>query len=565
MAGTVKRKIRLGTLFFFFLLLLSGGIGIYYLVRLKDDAKLILTNNYESLDYCHTMQRALDSIGTDREKYLVVFDSALKKQERNITEPGEQNATVSLREQFQLLSKGEKALISRNKIDEQLQTILAVNMTAIEKKNKIAEATAEKALTYISIISAIIFIVALTFSFNFPSIITGPINDFREAIRQIADKNYKHRVNITSKDEFGQMATAFNAMAERLEYFESSNLNKLIFEKARAEAVINSLKDASIGINRNNTILFANQQALQLLGLKAEETIGRPVADLSARNDLLRFLIADETNKPFKIVVDGKENYYTKEVIEVSQSDTTSKVIVLKNITSFKELDVAKTNFIATISHELKTPLASSDFSLKLLEDNRVGQLTAEQKDLVQQLKNDNQRMLRILSELLNMSQVEAGKIQLTMQVVNPKSVVDASVQAVYSAAKEKQITVVQKIDDDLPVIKTDPDKINWVLNNFLTNAIKYSPEESEVMISVEHNNSSISFSVADKGQGIDEQYLGRIFERYFQVPGRSDKKGSGIGLAICKEFIEAMNGKIWVKSRTGEGSVFGFDLPLVV
>jgi len=565
MAGTVKRKIRLGTLFFFFLLLLSGGIGIYYLVRLKDDAKLILTNNYESLDYCHTMQRALDSIGTDREKYLVVFDSALKKQERNITEPGEQNATVSLREQFQLLSKGDKALISRNKIDEQLQTILAVNMTAIEKKNKIAEATAEKALTYISIISAIIFIVALTFSFNFPSIITGPINDFREAIRQIADKNYKHRVNITSKDEFGQMATAFNAMAERLEYFESSNLNKLIFEKARAEAVINSLKDASIGINRNNTILFANQQALQLLGLKAEDTIGRPVADLSARNDLLRFLIADETNKPFKIVVDGKENYYTKEVIEVSQSDTTSKVIVLKNITSFKELDVAKTNFIATISHELKTPLASSDFSLKLLEDNRVGQLTAEQKDLVQQLKNDNQRMLRILSELLNMSQVEAGKIQLTMQVVNPKSVVDASVQAVYSAAKEKQITVVQKIDDDLPVIKTDPDKINWVLNNFLTNAIKYSPEESEVMISVEHNNSSISFSVADKGQGIEEQYLGRIFERYFQVPGRSDKKGSGIGLAICKEFIEAMNGKIWVKSRTGEGSVFGFDLPLVV
>ena len=565
MAGTVKRKIRLGTLFFFFLLLLSGGIGIYYLVRLKDDAKLILTNNYESLDYCHTMQRALDSIGTDREKYLVVFDSALKKQERNITEPGEQNATVSLREQFQLLSKGEKALISRNKIDEQLQTILAVNMAAIEKKNKIAEATAEKALTYISIISAIIFIVALTFSFNFPSIITGPINDFREAIRQIADKNYKHRVNITSKDEFGQMATAFNAMAERLEYFESSNLNKLIFEKARAEAVINSLKDASIGINRNNTILFANQQALQLLGLKAEDTIGRPVAELSARNDLLRFLIADETNKPFKIVVDGKENYYTKEVIEVSQSDTTSKVIVLKNITSFKELDVAKTNFIATISHELKTPLASSDFSLKLLEDNRVGQLSAEQKDLVHQLKNDNQRMLRILSELLNMSQVEAGKIQLTMQVVNPKSVVDASVQAVYSAAKEKQITVVQKIDDDLPVIKTDPDKINWVLNNFLTNAIKYSPEESEVMISVEHNNSSISFSVADKGQGIEDQYLGRIFERYFQVPGRSDKKGSGIGLAICKEFIEAMNGKIWVKSRTGEGSVFGFDLPLVV
>jgi PAS domain S-box-containing protein len=563
MAGTVTRKIRLGTLFFFVLLMLSGGIGIYYLVRLKDDAKLILKSNYESLDYCHSMQRALDSINVNKGKYLALFDSSLKRQEANITEPGEGEATASLRKEFGSLALDTKSGQARSGIDQQLQAILSLNMAAITRKNKIAENTADQALTYISIISTIIFIVALTFSFNFPSVITEPIHDFREAIRQIAEKNYKHRINITRKDEFGQMAAAFNAMAERLEYFESSNLNKLIFEKARAEAVINSLKDASIGINRNNTILFANQQALQLLGLRAEDTIGKPVTELTARNDLLRFLISDETNKPFKIVVDGKENYYTKEIIEVQQSDTTSKVIILKNITSFKELDVAKTNFIATVSHELKTPLASSDFSLKLLEDARIGELTTEQRELVQQLKNDNQRMLRILSELLNMSQVEAGKIQLTMKMVNPKTVVDISAQTVYSAAKEKQITIEQHFADDLPELKTDPDKINWVLNNFLTNAIKYSPEESEVLISVQQNDGMMSFSVTDKGQGIDDQYLGRIFERYFQVPGRSDKKGSGIGLAICKEFIEAMHGKIWVKSKTGVGSVFGFDLPI--
>ncbi len=143
-----------------------------------------------------------------------------------------------------MLLKGDNPVVTRNTIDQQLQVVLSLNMSAIEKKNKIAEDTADKALTYISVISAFIFIVALTFSFNFPSIITNPINDFREAIRQIAEKNYKHRINVKNKDEFGQMATAFNSMAERLEYFESSNLNKLIFEKERAEAVINSLKDA---------------------------------------------------------------------------------------------------------------------------------------------------------------------------------------------------------------------------------------------------------------------------------------------------------------------------------
>src|SRR5258706_2217976 len=282
MAITVKQKIQSGTLFFFLLLLLSGGVGIYYLVRLKNDAKLILNNNYESLDYCHAMQQAMDSLDSEPAEHLAKFDSALKHQEGNITEPGEKDATSVLREQFSLLEKGGKSIDIRKRIDQQLQIILSLNMAAIEKKNKIAANTAEKALTYISIISAFIFIVALTFSFNFPSVITNPINDFREAIRQIGEKNYKHRVNIRKKDEFGQMADAFNAMAERLEYFESSNLNKLIFEKARAEAVINSLKDASIGINRNNTILFANQQALQLLGLRSEETIARPVTDQRA-------------------------------------------------------------------------------------------------------------------------------------------------------------------------------------------------------------------------------------------------------------------------------------------
>jgi signal transduction histidine kinase len=235
----------------------------------------------------------------------------------------------------------------------------------------------------------------------------------------------------------------------------------------------------------------------------------------------------------------------------------------LKNITSFKELDVAKTNFIATVSHELKTPLASSDFSLKLLEDNRIGKLTSEQKELVQQLKNDNQRMLKILSELLNMSQVEAGKIQLNLQDASPDAIIQTSISAVSTAAKEKKITIEQNIENDLPRIKTDQDKISWVLNNFLTNAIKYSPSENSIIVSVQKTGGEVSFSVTDKGPGIDELYLGKIFDRYFQVPGRSDKKGSGIGLAICKEFIEAMGGRIWVKSKLAEGSTFGFTLAI--
>ena len=563
MKRSVKQKIRSGTLFLFILLLLSGGICFYYLIRLKNDSKLILEDNYESLDYCHTMQQALDSLSEDPAKYIQRFEAALEKEADNITEPGEAEATASIRNQFMVLKKGSSSSGVKKKIDQDIQSILSQNMAAIKRKNQVAEKTATEAITYLSIISTFIFIIALTFTFNFPSVITDPINRFTEAIRQIADRNYKHRIHINSKDEFGQMANAFNAMAERLEYFESSNLNKLLFEKSRAESVINSLKDASIGIDKSETILFANNQALHLLGVRGEEMIGKNVREISKRNDLFRFLIEEKSTSPFKVVLENKENYFVKEVIEVATDETESRVIVIKNITSFKELDVARTNFIATVSHELKTPLASSDFSLKLLEDGRVSKLTDEQRELVQQLKSDNQRMLRILSELLNMSQIEAGKIQLNTQLFSPSQVVDDSVQAVRNAAKEKNIQLELKISEHLPNIKNDADKISWVLNNFLTNAIKYSPEEATIMIQVEKKNTMISFSVTDKGQGIDERFLDRIFERYFQIPGRSDKKGSGIGLAICKEFIEAMGGAIWVKSKTGEGSIFGFDLPV--
>src|SRR6478752_1153328 len=310
MATSVKNKIRLGTLCLFLLLLLSGGRGIYNLVRLKNDAKMILEDNYESLDYCHIMQRQLDSFNIDRPDALRNFEDALRKQENNVTEPGEYDATAAMRSDFEKLKKGDSSAPVIRDMHKQLHFILNANMNAIERKNSRTETKAENALTLISVIAGVIFLVAFTFSFNFPTVLTDPIHKLTEAIQEISRKNYKYRIHIKNKDEFGQMADSFNAMAERLEYFESSNLNKLLFEKSRAEAVINSLKDASIGVDKAGQVLFANSQALQLLGLKAEDIISLQVNDLKRRNELFRFLVENESSAPFKIVIDNRENYF---------------------------------------------------------------------------------------------------------------------------------------------------------------------------------------------------------------------------------------------------------------
>jgi signal transduction histidine kinase len=562
MALNVKNKIWLGTLFLFLLLILTGGVGIYYMAKLKTEGKHVLQDNYESLSYCHAMQQQLNNITGSYVQSTKNFEDALNHQEANITEAGEREATNKLRIDFTKLKSGDTSTQNLRAIEQQIHSILSLNMQAIKRKSAKAEKTAEDALAIIISLGSLVFLISFSFILNFPSVVTNPISRLTEAIKEIANKNYKHRIHIDNKDEFGKLADAFNEMAERLEYFESSNLNKLLFEKSRAEAVINSLKDASIGVDKNNCVLFANYQALQLLGLRSEEVVGKSVDELRTKNDLFGFVMDNQNTSPFKIVVDDRENYFVKEVIEVEQGDAKNRVIVIKNITSFKELDVAKTNFIATISHELKTPLASSDLSLKLLEDERTGILSSEQKELIDNLKHDNQRMLKILSELLNMSQVEAGRMQLNIKQVNPKEVIENAIQAVAGNAKEKDIIIKDTSDDDLPEIEADADKTTWVLNNILTNAIKYSYTNNSIEIKASKKNGYVLFAVKDFGPGINPEYLPRLFERYFQVPG-SKEKGTGLGLAISKEFVEAQKGKIWVESRMGQGTIFYFQLPI--
>ena len=552
MAIKLKTKVALGGIFLFALLIVVGTVSFFYFNRLSEDSKEIVKDNYETLNYSRDMLKELDAFNSnDSTAAFNAFEINLQLQEKNITEPGEEELTVSLRKNFNEL---------RQKV--RVDAFPALILKAIDKKNQAVQTSAQRAKTIITFCLTVCLLLGFTFLFNFPSLVASPIASLTEGIKAIANKNYGERIHLNRKDEFGDLANAFNTMAERLDEYEHSNLSKIMFEKQRAETVINSLKDASIGIDNKGIVLFANQQALHLLNLKETEIISLSQEEVKKRNDLFQFLINEQNSIPFKIVVEGKENYFTKEIIELTHDkQKAGHVIVLKNITPFKELDVAKTNFIATISHELKTPLASSDFSLKLLEDERVGTLTSEQKELVQSLKDDNKRLLRILSELLDMSQVESGKIQLTLQAVQSWGLIDKALVSVLNAAKQKNISIQKKVAEDIPAVKADADKTTWVLNNLLTNAIRYSADNTEIIIGVQRQGNNVQFTVQDFGKGIDPQYKDKIFDRYFKIPGT--KEGTGLGLAICKEFIEAQGGTINVDSDFGKGSRFSFTLPV--
>jgi PAS domain S-box-containing protein len=562
MSLRLKTKLSLGLLFLFTVILLFGILGIVNINRLSSDANSVLKNNLESLVYCNNMSKALEDIKIKKDA-TQLFEENLKNQEGNITEVGEKEATQELRKNFNELKINPSDSSNYPEIRRSVMRIQDLNEMAILRKNAIAQNTAETAKLWLSIIFTILTLVAFTFIFNLPGIISNPIRSLSEGIAEIANKNYKKRIYLNQKDEFGDLASSFNIMAAKLDEYENSNLSQIKFEKSRIETIINQMRDGIIGLDNKKNILFLNAVAEKLLGLKEADIIGKYSPDVALKNDLMRKLLQNnEERQELKIFADNRESYFNKDVLNVTNNEKIiGEVIVLRNITLFHELNEAKTNFIATVSHELKTPISSIKMSAQLLTDERIGSLDNEQKELINSIREDADRLLKITGELLNMAQVETGNIQLKLQPAAPAFIVEQALLAVQFQAQQKNIAIQTNIPESLPTIHVDAEKTTWVLINFLTNAIKFSQPQSIVEMSAYSKNHSVEFSVLDHGRGIDEKYLPRIFDRYFKVPGGLERTGTGLGLAISKEFIEAQGGTIWVKSRLGEGSKFGFIL----
>ncbi len=580
---TIKNNLRAGIGSLFLLALISSTIATYYIYQLSENSKAILRNNETSIVFTKNINKVLDLPGLPNSSELETIEYNIKREEADITEPGEKALADSLYTDFRRfrasLSNPALAAALRVKMQKSSYGIMEVNMNAMESKNKRAENKANLAILIMTIINSICLIIAFLFLLIFPDYVTKPIKELTEGIKEIASKNYRKRLSFSDKNEFWDLAEAFNQMAARLFVYENNNQAKITHEKLRVETIVKNVTDAIIGFDENGIVTFVNPVAVKLLGIDEKDIIGSSSQQAAADNDLFFKLINEfEHFDDLKLYLDGKESYFIRELFEIyapedahlwgKNEDESKRIgyfIFLKNITRFHKLDEAKTNFIATISHELKTPISSLKMSLKLMEDKRYGTITNFQKELINNINDDSDRLLKITSELLDMGQVETGKLLLNFGNTHPQNIIKYACETIRFIAEQKEITLNLKCPKNLPDVWADPDKTAWVLINFLTNAIKYSSKGSVIDITVKkHSSAKIEFSVKDHGKGIEEIYLPRVFERYFKVPGSDFAvSGTGLGLAIAKDFIEAQGGEIGVESKNGEGSRFFFWLPV--
>ncbi len=573
----IKTRLYLGIGMLFILIVLLAFFAVRQINSLATASENIIKDNKETIAYTQNMLRLLSQIDQNRSA-LNTFEKFLSLQQKNITETGEKELTEKLTKSFLQLKANphDKAVLLT--VETYLFEIWEINLNAIDRKSAIAEQTANKSISLISILSIFCFIISLLLFLVLPGNISNPIRELTGSIKRIADNDYSQRVSFESHSEFGELALSFNTMAQKLDEYNRSNITNLLAEKKITETLLNKIQYPIIGFDRNLKINLINEEFLNIAGLEGRKLIGANILELAGENELISKLIIIDPEKEKKFLFtdansrvhlekEGRDVYFEKEIQDISYTTEYENdarlmgyVVILKNITKFMELDLAKTNFIATVSHELKTPISAIKFSLQLLENEKTGLLNKEQFELVRSCGEDTDTLLNIVSELLNLTQVETGKIQLNIMPCNLKEIIQYAININKPIADQRNIAILENYPAELPDVLIDKEKTAWVLTNLVSNAIRYSYENSKIKISILQTGNRVKISVIDSGQGIDPKYKNKIFDRYFRVPG-TNKEGTGLGLAISKEFIEAQGGQVAVDSKVGAGSTFSVIL----
>ena len=569
----LRNRLTLGIGVLFILILLLGLQSVRSVRQLSVASKDILADNYNSVHYVEEMLRSLDRLSQDSTSHDVLINS-LALQQQNITEVNEKEVTSALTKKIDALTDSV-SITQIQAIRENLYRVMELNMNSIRSKSSDMESSAEDAVQWLTILSVLCILLAAIFLIRFPAIILRPIDKLKQGITQISNHNYEERLDFDDNKEFRAVAMSFNDMACKLSEYRRSSLDRLMTEKKRIEAIVNSLHEPIIGLDPERKILFMNNEAFSILNLKRDNIIGRNAAEIALNNDLLRRLIRevyaenDDDHGPLKIYADNKESYFQMDNIPLyinpigeTQQQFVGNLIILNNVTKYKELDSAKTNFIATVSHEMKTPISSILMSVQLLGDSRLGSLNDEQTQLLGSIRESSNRLLNITGELLNLTQVESGKLTLKPKIVKPIELIEYAIKATQVLAERFHCFVEVEYPEKISKLFVDNEKIAWVITNLLSNAIHHSPENSRIIVGAAQHDKQVDIYVQDFGHGIDPRYHKSIFDRYFRVPG-TKVQGSGLGLAISKDFEEAHGGTISIESEIGKGCRFTVSLPV--
>ncbi len=398
-----------------------------------------------------------------------------------------------------------------------------------------------------------------------------PIQDLARDAHRIAQGNLEHRVDWSSRDSFGVIAGELNRIAVRLRELRDTEAGRRQMEFQLSDAVLQSIFEPIIVTDGKGHVLKVNQAASELLGEAAGDRMAlanTPGGEkiLSAIRDAVsmqKAVAAEDEAAMLPMRIGQEERSYRLRTTAMRDSDgrLLGAVTTLEDVTSLQDTDRFKTQFITVASRKLRDPLMQLRRGLYALAQGFSGELTPLQTELVASASKDAENLNDLMSDLIDVAEIDTGKREMKLERIRPLQALNEARDRYCDEAQKKHIRVEVKAYADLTMVLADRRALRSILDNLLSNALRYTPEDGEILLAAEEIKSSVQFSVRDTGRGIEAERLSSIFDRFNPF----SEKGSGLGLALVRRLVESLGGQIAVESRLGHGTTFRFTLPVAV
>jgi NtrC-family two-component system sensor histidine kinase KinB len=602
----LRWRLTLGLLATLIILLTVGIYGVWLFNDLGRAVDKVLCNNYDSIRACHSMR-----VGTARVNIFYSrtidrptlpydqtgpldrtendFKAAIPILERNTRDPEQKKLVSELkqatsdyigvyREIFRQYFAHDPAIHDSwaripeltLKITNLSETILGINEKQMLEANREARHKSADSirLLLIAMVSSIIVFI-FTYARLGRSLI-HPIRRLTHSIRDLRSREFEHLLPVQSRDELGELTSEFNRMAQELRSFYRETDRKLIELNQIIRALLTTLPYPLFILDEHDRISRMNPAAESLManlgaGTDLPHQVKRQLLGVSRGGTDYRM---DDLKQALLFRIDEQETYFLPRIFPVILEDGTfsGRAVMLVDVTRFRWLDEVKTDLLATLSHEIKTPLTGIRLVLHLLLEQRTGKLSSSQEELVMTGCSECERLLKTLKSILDLARMESGQHQLDLAPISPTQVAQDAYDHFLEFFDQSSLHLELDIAPDLPDVSADSTRLSLVLTNFLSNALKYSFPGAQVEIRVQQlSEQFVRFSVTNRGPGLSDLEQAKVFDKFYRAEKQSVRDGVGLGLSIARQIVQAHDGRIGVKSEINGLTEFFCDLPVAV
>ncbi len=598
---TLNRRLLLSISPLLLILLAVGIYAIHLFTKLGGAIDVSLRENYRSVVASQNMKEAAErmdsgllfALGGEEargkelfEQFVPVFEKNSDDEAKNITLPGEGDLEAKVRRlhagyldlanKFFALAPGDPArralyvnelLPAFTEVRQTANRILEINQQNMVKANNEARSLSIYSSRCMAAALAAGLVTATGVVYLLSRSIVRPMQNLTESARQLGEGNLDQFVPVQSEDEVGKLAEAFNKLAARLRAYRQSATEKILQAQQATESALRAFPDP--------IFVFSPAKEIQLQNAAADDFvrhIGGGVLSLGPLSSYVDESLkgaADFQPTSFDkaiLVNSGEgEKFYLPRVLTMHRESgaVLGVVVALQDVTRFRIADDVKTNLIATVSHELKTPLTSMQMAVYLLLEEKVGPLNPKQVELLLAARANSDQLFDMIEDLLDLARFEGGAGLIEKKPFSCRDLVQEVAARERELVTSRGLHLEVNIEPDLPRVSISRPRIDQVFSNFISNAVKYSPPDGTITLTAKRDAAqAVRFSVKDEGPGIPANLHRRVFDKFFRISETSSDEGAGLGLSIAREIVLAHSGAIGVESEPGKGSEFYFTLP---